>query len=132
MVVLRQKLLYSVKVVVFGLKWLFLVKLVIRATIVLFGQKRFYSGKRCCFLAKVVVFGQKFLYSVKMVVFGNVVVFDQKLLYSGKLVVRGQSGCVRTKVYVIGQGGNNRAKWLYFGKRMLYSGKNSCIRAKWL
>ena len=40
-----------------------------------------------------------------------------KWLYSGKVVVYGQSGCIRAKVDVFGQ------KWLYFGK-------SSCIREK--
>ena len=39
------------------------------------------------------------------------------------MVVFGQSGCIRAKVDVIGQGGFNRVKWLY-------SGKVFCIRAK--
>ena len=51
------------------------------------------------------------------------VVFDQKLLYLRKVVVLGQSGCIRAKVDLIGQGGFNRAKWLY-------SEKGCCIRAK--
>ena len=38
-----------------------------------------------------------------------------KCLYSGKVVVIGQSGCIRAKVVVFGQ------KWLY-------SGKSGCIR----
>ena len=50
-----------------------------------------------------------------MVVFGNVVVF-------------GQSGFIRAKVF------SNRVNWLYsgkvvvFGQKWLYSGKRGCIR----
>ena len=72
------------------------------------------------------------------------VVFDQKLLYSGKVVVLGQNGCARAKDDVNGQGGNTRAKWLYwrkgccihlakvvvFGQKLLYSVNNYVIRAK--
>ena len=39
------------------------------------------------------------------------------------MVVFGQSGCIRAKVDLIGQGGFNREK-------RLYSGKGCCIRAK--
>ena len=39
------------------------------------------------------------------------------------MVVFWQSGCIRANVDLIGQGGFNRAKWLFLGKRC-------CIRAK--
>ena len=51
---------------------------------VVFGQKWLYSSKRCC--------------------------NRQILLYLGKVVVFGQSDCIRAKVVVFGQGGCNRAK----------------------
>ena len=46
------------------------------------------------------------------------------------MVVFGQNDCIRAKVVVLKQ------KWLYlgkevvFGKKLLYSGKSGCIRAK--
>ena len=52
MVVFRQKLLNSGKVVEFGQKWL-------------------YSGQSGCIWAKVVVLGHKWLYSGKVLVLGQ-------------------------------------------------------------
>ena len=74
-------------------------------TVVVFGQKCLYSGKRGCIMAR--------------------------LLYSGKVakLYSGKSGCIRTnwlnscKVVVCGQGG---CIWANF----LNSGENGCIRAK--
>ena len=76
--------------------------MVIRAKVVVIGQKYLYSGKSgCsrqsgCIRAKVVVFGQKWLYS------GKVVVFRQKWLYSVK------SGCIWAKVVLIGSSSKMR------------------------
>ena len=64
---------------VFSGKWLYLVKVVV------FGLKRFYSGKNNCIWAKVVVFVQKRMYSRKVVVLG------QKWLCLCK------RGCIRAK-----------------------------------
>ena len=70
-------------------------------------------GQGGCFWAKVVVFGQKWLYSVK-------------------------SGCNRANVVVYRKIDFIPAKWLYFGKVVvfwqswLYSGKKGFIRRKWL
>ena len=73
-----------------------------------------------------VVFGQKLLYSGKVVVFGQsgciraiVVVFGQKLLYSGKI------GCIRAKKVVLGQSGLIRSKVVVFQQIC-------CMRARWL
>ena len=54
-----------------------------------------------------VVFGQKRLYS------GKVVVFGQSGCISTEVVVSGQSGCIRVKWFYLGKGGCIRAKWLY-------------------
>ena len=62
---------------VFGQKWLYSVKVVV------FEKKLLYLGKNGCTRAKEVVFEQKWLYS------GEVVVLGQNLLYSGKVVVFG-------------------------------------------
>ena len=85
---------------------------------VVFGQKKLYSGKSGCNWASWLFgqsgyFGQsgciraKWLYSGCIGV--KVVVFGQKLLYSNKVVVFGQkwlylgkSGCIRAKVVVFG------------------------------
>ena len=68
MVVLRQKSLYSVKVVELG-------------------QKKFYSGKSCCFHHKEVVLGQ-------MVVFEKNCCIPDKEVVLGQMVVFEQSGCI--------------------------------------
>ena len=60
-----QKLLYSVKMVVFGKSCC------IRAKVVVVGQKWLYSGKSGSILAKVVVFWQKWIYSSNKTVFGE-------------------------------------------------------------
>ena len=113
MIVFGQKLLYlgrngciRDKVVVFRKKWLDSVKVVV------FGQKLFNSGKSGCnrvkqvVFAKVVVFGQRKFFS------GKVVVFEQRWLYSSKVVVFWQkwyysdkSCCIRAKVVVFVQTG---------------------------
>ena len=58
------------------------------------------------------------------------VVFKKKWLFSGKLVVFGQSGCIReksarflAKVVVLGMYGCMQKRWLYMGK-------SCCIRLK--
>ena len=66
-----------------------------------------------------------------MVVFGKVVEVGRNWLYSGKIVVFGQSGCIRAmrlywgKVVVFGK------MWLYSGKVVVFR-QSCCIRAKWL
>ena len=53
------------------------------------------------------------------------------MLYSGKVVVFGQSGCIRAKVVLF------EAKWFYsvkldiFGQFWLFSGNNGCNREMW-
>ena len=88
----------------FGKKWLFWGKVVvygqkcfnagnsgcIRATVVVLGQKWLLSGISGCIRANLVVFGQKWLY-----IRAKLVLFGQKRLYSGKVVVFGQSCCIR-------------------------------------
>ena len=44
-------------------------------------------------------------------------------MFSGKVVVFGQSGCIRANVVVLGK------KWLYSGKVVVF-GKSCCIRVK--
>ena len=59
-----------------------------------------------------------------------------KWLYSRKVVVFGQSGCIRAKVVVLGQSGCIRAKVVLIGQMWFYSGKvvvfgqSGCIREK--
>ena len=105
--------LYSDKVIVFGQQWLYSGKLVvIWAKVVVFGQKWLYSGNLVVFgqssgirawwlyLGKsgMVLFGQIWLYSGKNgCIREKVVVLGQKWLYSDKVVVFGQSGCIRAK-----------------------------------
>ena len=55
----------------------------IRSKVVVFGYKKLYSGKSGYIRAKVVVFGQKWLYSGKVVVFGQSGCSRPKLWYSG-------------------------------------------------
>ena len=73
MVLLGQKLLYSLKVVEFGQGCC------IRAKLVVIGQKCLYLGKSGCVRAKMVLFRQKWFYSAKWLYLGKVVVFGQKL-----------------------------------------------------
>ena len=97
MVVFRLKRLYSCKVVVFGIKWLF-------------------SDKSGCIWARklrsgtLVVLGQKWTYSGKSVVFELKCLYSANWLYFCKVVVFGQSGCIWAKVVVLVQ------KLLYSGK----------------
>ena len=51
------------------------------------------------------------------------VVFKKKWLFSGKLVVFGQSGCIRANLFDFWQ------KWLYWGCMVVCS-KGGCIWAK--
>ena len=52
------------------------------------------------------------------------------------MVVFGLGGCISSKVVVFVQSGFIRKKWLYsgkvvvFGQKLLYLGKNGCIRVK--
>ena len=67
-----------------------------------------------------------------MVVFGHIGYIPAKLFFSGKMVVIGQSGCVRLKVVVFGKIGCIPAKWylgkvVVFGKKFLFLGKSGCI-----
>ena len=57
------------------------------------------------------------------------VVFGQKCLYSGKAAIFGQSGCIREKVFVLGQGESFRVKWLYSGKIVVFR-QSGCTRAE--
>ena len=90
-----------------------------------------------------VVIGRKWFYSgsgfTKVVVFrwGKGVVGQSGI--RAKVVVFGQSGCIRKKVdlfgkkwFYSGKSGCNRAKVDLFGKKWFYSGKSGCIRARWL
>ena len=71
--------MYSGKIVLIVPKWLCSGNsYCVRAIVVLFKQKRLYSGKNWLYSGKVVVFGQMWLYSGKLVLFG------QKRLYSAK------------------------------------------------
>ena len=70
-----------------------------------------YSGK-------VVIFGQNRLYSrKKLVVFGQSGCIREEWLYSFKVLVILQSGCILAKVVVI------RLKLFYSGKKVLFGQK---------
>ena len=72
MVVIGQKFLYSGKVVVLG-------------------QSCCILGKSCCIRAKVVEFGHKWFYT------SRVVVWEQSGSTRAKVVLFGQSDCIREK-----------------------------------
>ena len=98
MVEIRQSDCNRAKLALFGLKWLYLGKVVVFEENCLYSGKsgfnraiRLFSVKNGCNCAKVVVFGQKWFYT------GNKDVFGQKWLYSGK------SCCNRAKVVLFGQ-----------------------------
>ena len=60
---------------------------------------------------------------------------ERNWLYSVKVVVIGQSGCIREKVVVFGQSCCNRKKLLYSRKVVIFGewvaiGQSSCIRGK--
>ena len=77
-----------------------------------------------------VVFGQEWLYLVKVVLFGQSDCIRANLLYSRKVVEFVQ------KWLYSGKYGFFRVEWLYSRKsgcvraKLLYSGKSGCIRAK--
>ena len=87
-----------------------------------------------------VVFGQKWFYSGNKVVFGHCKVVVVVLIRRAKVVVLGQSCCIRAKVVVFGQSGFGciGAKVVVFEQRWLYLGKSGCtpesgcIFSKWL
>ena len=103
---------------------------------VVFSQKRLYSGKSGCIRIKVVVFGQVVgsdaskccirangcirVFScgcirAKMIFIGQCGCIRVKLFFSciqAEMVVIGLSGCIREGVVVFGQGGCFRKKWL--------------------
>ena len=80
----------------------------------------------------------------------NMAVIGQKLLYLSKVLWFCQNGCIRARCFGSGKvlysdkSGWILAKWLYYGKNVvfehvvlfgqkkLYSGKSGCNRAKWL
>ena len=74
----------------------------IRAKVVLFGQKKLFSGKTDCIRAK------------NGCILAKVDVNGQSGCIQGKVVVIGQSGCIRTKEIVFGQ------KWLYLGNVVVF------------
>ena len=84
-------------------------------------------------ITTMVVFGQGDCIRSKWMHSGKSGFIRRKLVwYSGKVVVFGQSCCIRAKVVVFGQ------KWLYssqmvvFGQKSLYSGKMVLFGQKWL
>ena len=63
----------------------------------------------------------------------KVVVIGRKWLFSDKMVVFGQSGCIRTKVVVFGQSGCIRAKEVVIGKKIVFLPvKVNVLGHKWL
>ena len=103
-----------------------------------------FLGKSVCILAKVVVLWQRWFSSGK--------VFDsgKSGCIRAKVLEFGQHGCMRAKKFlcsvkvvvfelkdvVFGQGGLNRAKWLYSGKsgsmraKVVIFGKSDYIRVR--
>ena len=79
-----------------------------------FEQNWLYLGKSGCIRAKIVVFVQKLFYSDKVVVFGQS--NRAKWLYLGKSV------SIRAKVVVFGQNMLYSDKADVFGQKWLYSG----------
>ena len=84
------------------------------------------------FSAKVVIFGHKWLYSCKIgCSSGKSGCIGAKLLYSGKVVVFGQSscirenGCVREKFFYSRECSCIWANVVVVGQKLLYSGKNA-------
>ena len=73
--------------------------------------------------AKVVVVGQCSFIGKKVVVLRKSCSILAKWLYSGKVVVFGESGCIRAKVVLFGQSGCNHAKILVFFQKLFYSCK---------
>ena len=127
---------------------------VCRSIVVVYSSTIGYtSGKEGCIRAKIVEIGAKWLNSEKMWLYygqsgsfpEKLAVFGQQWLYSGK------SGCIRTKVdciqvdevvirkkmVVFGQSSCIRAKLfdsdkvVVFGQKLLYSGQGACILAKY-
>ena len=74
----------------------------IRANVVVFGKKWFYSGRSGCIRVKVVVFGQGCCIRAESCC--------------------SQAGCIRTKVVLFGQSRCIWAKLVEFQQNWLYSG----------
>ena len=94
MLSLRPKLLYYIKVVVFGQEWL-------------------YSGKSGCFWAKVAVFGES------ACIWAKVVVFGQLVCTRAKVVVFVQGGCIRVKWLFSGKTGFSQEKVVGFVQKRM-------------
>ena len=118
---IRQSVCFGEKVAVFGKRWLFSSKVVV------FGQKWLYSGKSGCIRAKLFYSGKivciraKCFCSGKMLVIGeggciwpNMVVAFVALLHLYKVVLFGQSCCIKAKVFGFGQ------TWLYSGNVVVF------------
>ena len=143
MVVFGQNGCIRTKVVAFGQTWLCSGK-----SGLMFEQKWLYSGKSGCNTGNILpeynqwlnsgekllysgtsgrIGLQKWLYSCKSRLYSGL-----KWLYFGKLVVFGQSGCIRAILAVFGQ------KKFVFGKnwfvraKVVVFGKSGCIWTKWL
>ena len=69
------------------------------------------------------VFGQNGFISEKVVVFGQSGCIRANWLHSGKVAIFGQKRLYSGKVVVFGQGGCPRGRWLYLSK-------SGCTRAK--
>ena len=67
----------------------------IRAKVVVFGQKLFYTGRSVSFRTKVVVFGQSSCVRAKVVVIG------ERWIYLGKSgSIRAKNGSIPAKMFV--------------------------------
>ena len=111
------------KVVIFLERGFYSGKVVLFGKIEVFGQKWFYSGNSGCnrakwmYSGKRVVFGKIEVFGQKWFYWGNSgkrVVFWQKLLFSNKKCCTRQSGIIGAKVVVLGQSGCIRAKVVVF------------------
>ena len=56
-------------------------------------------------------------------IMGKVVIFGQRWLYSSKVVVFGQSGCIKAGWMFLIKSGCNREKVIIFRQKLLYSDK---------
>ena len=86
----------------------------IRAKVVVFGQKWLYSGKIVCIRAKCFCSGKMIVIEEGGCIWPSIVVAFVALLHLYKVVLFGQSCCIKAKVVGFGQ------TWLYSGKVVVF------------
>ena len=77
----------------------------------------------CCIRAKVFLFRLSICIRARRLYSGKVVVFGQGGFIRVRLFFSGKIGCIRAKVVVFGQSGCKPAKVVVFGEKLLYWGK---------